>query len=140
MPPYQNESLDDMHALMQQFDTLNAAHAPEHLEGLFSKKQPENGGTAPAPPANTDGKGMLSRMTGGLFGGKKPAETALSVKDEIWKALSQTEQVTIFNNTFKEITTNLPVGEHPDIKQFLESNAKTKTIFQSNIMVNPQPK
>ena len=32
MPPYQNESLHDMHALMQQLDTLNAGHAPEHLE------------------------------------------------------------------------------------------------------------
>jgi hypothetical protein len=32
MPPYENQSLHDMHALMQQLDTLNAAHAPEHLE------------------------------------------------------------------------------------------------------------
>jgi hypothetical protein len=32
MPPYENQSLYDMHALLQQFDTLNAAHAPEHLE------------------------------------------------------------------------------------------------------------
>ena len=34
MTPYQNESLHDMHALMQQLDTLNATHAPEHLEML----------------------------------------------------------------------------------------------------------
>ena len=32
MPPYQNESLHDMHALIQQLDTLNSAHAPDHLE------------------------------------------------------------------------------------------------------------
>ena len=32
MPPYQNQSLNEMHALLQQFDTLNAGHAPEHLE------------------------------------------------------------------------------------------------------------
>ena len=32
MPPYQNESLHDMHGLLQQLDTLNAGHAPEHLE------------------------------------------------------------------------------------------------------------
>ena len=32
MPPYRNESLHDMHGLLQQLDTLNAGHAPEHLE------------------------------------------------------------------------------------------------------------
>ena len=32
MPPYQNESLHDMHALLQQLDTLNAMHSPDHLE------------------------------------------------------------------------------------------------------------
>ena len=32
MTPYQNESLHDMHGLLQQLDTLNAGHAPEHLE------------------------------------------------------------------------------------------------------------
>ena len=38
MPAYQNKSLHDMHGLLQQLDTLNAAHAPEHLdlfEGLI---------------------------------------------------------------------------------------------------------
>ena len=35
MPPYQNESLHDMHGLLQKLDTLNAVHAPEHLE-MFS--------------------------------------------------------------------------------------------------------
>jgi hypothetical protein len=47
MPPYQNDSLHDMHALMQQLDTLNAAHEPEHLEmfeGLINKiKSTERG-------------------------------------------------------------------------------------------------
>ena len=32
MPPYQNKSSHDMHALMQQLHTLNAAHAPDRLE------------------------------------------------------------------------------------------------------------
>ena len=32
MPPYENQSMHDMHGLMQQLDTLNSAHAPEHLE------------------------------------------------------------------------------------------------------------
>ena len=35
MPPYQNENLHDMHGLLKQLDTLNAAHAPEHLDGMF---------------------------------------------------------------------------------------------------------
>jgi hypothetical protein len=33
MPPYENQSLHEMHALLQQFDTLNAAHGPEYCEG-----------------------------------------------------------------------------------------------------------
>ncbi len=32
MPPYENRSMHDMHGLLQQLDTLNAGHAPEHLE------------------------------------------------------------------------------------------------------------
>jgi hypothetical protein len=32
MPPYENQSMHDMHALIQQFDTLNAAHTPDHLD------------------------------------------------------------------------------------------------------------
>ena len=32
MPPYENQSMHDMHGLLQQLDTLNAGHAPEHLE------------------------------------------------------------------------------------------------------------
>ena len=35
MPPYENQSLHEMHALLQQFDTLNAAHGPEYCEGRF---------------------------------------------------------------------------------------------------------
>jgi hypothetical protein len=31
MPPYENESLHDMHALMQQLDTLNAGNTLDHL-------------------------------------------------------------------------------------------------------------
>ncbi len=49
MPPYENQSLHDMHALLQQFDTLNAGHAPEHLE-MFEglKKAVTNGYNAAA--------------------------------------------------------------------------------------------
>jgi hypothetical protein len=49
MPPYQNQSLNEMHALLQQFDTLNAGHAPEHLE-MFEglKKAVTNGYNAAA--------------------------------------------------------------------------------------------
>ena len=45
MPPYQNESLHDMHALMQQLDTLNAGHAPEHLEWPSMPSMPDVGFT-----------------------------------------------------------------------------------------------
>jgi len=49
MSPYQNQSLNEMHALLQQFDTLNAGHAPEHLE-MFEglKKAVTNGYNAAA--------------------------------------------------------------------------------------------
>jgi hypothetical protein len=110
-----------MHALMHELEALNAPHLPGYL-GVTK---------------DGEKKSMFSNP----FGRKAaaPAAVVLSVKDQIWSGLSQIEQITIFNNTFKEITKNLPVGEHPDIKQFLESNAKTKSVFETKIKVNPQP-
>ena len=59
MPPYQNESLHDMHALMQQLDDLNAAHALDHLgarkknETESAQKQPKPAAKPPKPPQKT---------------------------------------------------------------------------------------
>ncbi len=78
MPPYQNDSLHDMHALMQQLDTLNAAHAPDHLEmyNPFKGSDKTTPAPAPTPDDQKDSKSMLSRMTGGLLGGKKTTAPA----------------------------------------------------------------
>jgi hypothetical protein len=56
MPPYQNESLHDMHALMQQLDDLNAAHALDHLGVKKNNKtepaqQPQKPAAKPPKPA-----------------------------------------------------------------------------------------
>ena len=148
MPPYQNDSLHDMHALMQQLDTLNAAHAPDHLE-MFN---PFNRGdkTAPAPaPTPDDGKGstsMLSRMTGGMLGGKK---TEPSAQDTLFSSLEPHQKVIVFENTFKDVMTILKAPhsnaswERADmeaLKTALQSFAKTKTLIEANITPDPKLK
>jgi hypothetical protein len=104
MPPYENESLHDMHALMQQLDTLNAAHSPEHLEMFGRGKKEEK--PAAAPSDKKDSTSMFSRVTG-VFGGNKPAAApvAESPTDAIWKVLDVNERKTIFENTFKTMMT-----------------------------------
>ena len=62
MPPYQNESLHDMHALMQQLDDLNAAHALDHLgvkndsqkPAAKPKKPPQKKAAETAKPATKE--------------------------------------------------------------------------------------
>jgi hypothetical protein len=76
MPPYQNESLHDMHALMQQLDDLNAAHALDHL-GAPKKKQKEPATEEPEPAQNTPAKkqsgggGLAGIAKRGLDGAKQ---------------------------------------------------------------------
>jgi hypothetical protein len=73
MPPYQNESLHDMHALIQQLDALNAAHAPEHLEW-------------PSLPTYKDVKDAANA------GAKKVADTYNSAKDTVNKKMEERDQ------------------------------------------------
>ncbi len=119
MPPYQNESLHDMHALMQQFDTLNAGHAPYHLGmKIFGKEV-----TIPFTKTVTD-------------------------QDTTWKELHPPERLIVFKNAFKAIAADMEtkkdtnnawtVKEYDDVRKLLESHAKIKSIFQANITLNPQ--
>jgi hypothetical protein len=120
MPPYQNESLHDMHALMQQLDTLNAAHLPEYLaEGGDDKK-----------PA----KKSLFSMPSFSFG--KKAEAPLSEKDIIWKGLKGGQRKTVFKNAFESILHSLQEDSYANLKKTLESNDETKNLFTACIVSN----
>lgn len=136
MPPYENESLHDMHALMQQLDTLNAAHAPEHLEMFGMSKKDDK--TTPAP-AKDPKPGMLTRVIGSITG-KTAAPAALTEKDLTWKGLDATERLTVFKNTFKDIAASIQLDDYNNLKQVLESNPKTNEVFQANIINKPQLK
>jgi hypothetical protein len=136
MPPYQNDSLHDMHALMQQLDNLNVGNKPDHLEvfGKLFGNSDNKPAPAPAPSDGNDSTSMLSRMTGGMLGGKK-AEP--SPKDDIWKNLEAPERLIVFQNTFKDIAMAMHSDEFNNLKQLLESNAKTKALFLPNIVLKP---
>ena len=75
MPPYQNENLHDMHGLLKQLDTLNAAHAPEHLEML-----------TPKMPTYKDVKDAANA------GAKKISDTYAATKDTVNKKLEERGQ------------------------------------------------
>jgi hypothetical protein len=127
MPPYENQSLHDMHALLQQFDTLKAGHAPEHLEvKIFGKEV-----TLPSLPSN-------------------PFTSKVTDQDVIWKDLHPPERLIVFKNAFNAIAADIEatketngawtVKEYDDFKKLLESHAKTKSLLQANITLNPQLK
>jgi len=129
MPPYQNDSLHDMHALMQQLDTLNAAHAPEHQEvKIFGKEV-----TLPSVslPSN-------------------PFAKKVTDQDVIWKDLHPPDRLIVLKNAFKDIAADIEgkkdtngawtVKDYDDFKKLLESHAKTKSLLHQNITVSPQLK
>ena len=72
MPPYENPSMHDMHGLLQQLDTLNAAHAPEHLEMW-----------KPSIPTYKDVKDAANA------GAKKVSDTYAATKDIVNKKLEE---------------------------------------------------
>ena len=72
MPPYENQSMHDMHGLLQQLDTLNAAHAPEHLEW-----------TMPTYKDVTDAASAAK---------KKISDTYAATKDSVNKKLEERDQ------------------------------------------------
>ena len=130
MPPYENESLHDMHALMQQLDTLNAAHAPEHLEMFSTKKKDEN-----TTPAKDPKPGMFTRVIGSITG-KTAAPAALTEQDVVWKNLKGGQRKTVLKNAFDSILQNLTEDDYVDLKTMLESNVKTKGLFVACINSN----
>ena len=85
MPPYENQSMHDMHGLLQQLDTLNAGHAPEHLEW-------------PSLPSIRDIKDQARA------GAKKVSDTANAASkkaQEMYNGLASEEEVILhaFSNT-----------------------------------------
>ena len=87
MPPYENQSMHDMHGLLQQLDTLNAGHAPEHLEwpSLPSirdiKDQARAGAKKVSDTANAASK-KAQEMYNGLASEEEVILHEFSTKDE----------------------------------------------------------
>ena len=127
MPPYENQSLHDMHALLQQFDTLNAAHAPEHLEW---PSMPDLG------------------ITKTLTGAKKAAEDTYNTKvkgqdltkEGYWARLDIPQKTIVLQNTFHDIIQDIKTWKPEEVdafKNFIHGNAKTKLLLQANMDEKP---
>jgi hypothetical protein len=134
MPPYQNESLHDMHALMQQLDTLNVKHDTEH---------------APEPSSWLPDLGITKTL-------KKAGKAAADQYDKTfgptdaenqWKAYATTEpKIIVFENTFNDIIAAMRhngAGEwtpanYDALKNNIQSNKQAKLLFEANITANPQ--
>ena len=135
MPSFKNESLKDMHALLQQLDALNAAHAPEHLEWV-----PDLGITDALKSA---GKTVSDAYNKNVKGQDLD-------KEAIWANLTDPkDRITVFKNTFKDIITDMQEKKEKEawtmahfdaLKNSIHGNAKTKLLLQANMVVNPQPK
>ena len=83
MPPYENQSMHDMHALLQQFETLNAAHAPEHLEWrLPTVKDVTDAGNAAA-----------NKVTGTIKSAKDAVNKKLEQRDQSSKKLATDQEM-----------------------------------------------
>jgi hypothetical protein len=131
MPPYQNESLHDMHALMQQLDTLNAAHAPEHLEA----------GEWPKMPSIPD-VGFTKAVTKEYNKTFGPTDA-----DKQWKAYTTTEpKIIVFENTFNDIVATMKHNGDNEwtpanfdaLKNNIQSNKQAKLLLEANITADPQ--
>ncbi len=135
MPPYQNDSLHDMHALMQQLDTLNAGHAPEHLEmfeGLINKIK-----------STERGKKMVDGVTK-LMGKDVDAEAN-------WERFTDTQKITVFKNTFLDIIYDIETNqgngkmawtqkELDTLKNAMHGITKIKLLLQANMTSDPKPR
>jgi len=133
MPPYQNDSLHDMHALMQQLDTLNAAHAPEHLEmfeGLINKIK-----------STERGKKMVDGVTT-LMGKDVDAE-------ENWEQYDEEKKIIVLKNTFLDVSNDMDTNklngkmawtqkELDTLKNALHGVAKIKLSLQANMTTYPK--
>jgi hypothetical protein len=124
MPPYQNESLHDMHALIQQLDTLNAGHAPEQWS------MPDLG------------------ITKTLTGAKKAVEDKYNTKvkgqdltkEGYWAQLQIPQKTIVLQNTFYDIIQDMQAWKPEEVdafKNFIHGNAKTKLLLQANMEETP---
>ena len=131
MPPYQNENLHDMHGLLKQLDTLNSAHAPEHLE-----------------------VGITDYITDTLKGAAKKASDTYNTqvkgldlaKEKQWKDYTTVDpKIIVIENTFIDIIGALrkdgqdewTVEDVDALKKTIQGNSKTKVLLERNIV--PQP-
>ena len=133
MPPYQNDSLHDMHALMQQLDTLNAAHAPEHLEGIMDTMRKAIKGT-------TAGKAIADAYD-------KHVNGKNISKEDMWHGYTTTEEkIIVLENTFTDIITAMRLNgdnawtpaEIDALKNNIQSSSKAKVLLDGNIVEDPK--
>ena len=135
MPPYENQSMHDMHALMQQLDTLNAGHAPEHLEMWDSL--PDVGFDKAMKKAGKAAADTYDKHVNG-----KDLD-----KEEQCKAYATTEpKIIVFENTFNDIIAAMlhkgdnewTPKEFDALKNNIQSNKQAKVLFEANITADPQ--
>ena len=88
MPAYENQSLRDMHGLLQELHSLNASHAPDHLEGWSIM------GAAKA--ATSAAKDLATSASG------KSKETEAK-----WATLGLPARKTVMQNTFDAIMSDI---------------------------------
>ena len=135
MPPYENESLHDMHALIQQLDTLNAGHARDDLEFLGMPKMPDFG------------------ITDTLKGAAKKASDAYTTAmgknvdtENQWSDYTTVDsKITVLENTFIDIIGALrkdgkdewTVAEVDSLKKTIQGNSKAKVLLERNIVAKP---
>jgi hypothetical protein len=119
MPARQNQDLHDMHALLQQLDTLNSMHAPDHLEGW------------PSMPKMPD-LGITKRINGAIAARKDQKERDADVMAE-WRKMKED---TTKRTTLKKVVDTI----NPDVlAPVLLGNAATKQQTQECILPLPSP-
>ena len=139
MPPYQNESLHDMHALMQQLDTLNAGHAPEHLEWPSMPSVPDFGITKKIKETAKAAADTYDKHVNGKDLDKEKQWTDYKTVDP---------KITVLENTFidiigalrKEGQVEWTVADVDALKKTIQGNSKTKGLLERNILPDPKLK
>ena len=138
MPPYENRSLHDMHALMQQLDTLNAAHAPEHLEWPNIPSMPDLGITKKIKETVKAASDAYTTVTGKNVDAEKQ-----------WSEYkTEDPKIIVLENTFIDIIgalrnnadDNWTVADVDALKKTIQGNSKTKGLLERNIVPNPELK
>jgi hypothetical protein len=135
MPPYQNESLHDMHVLMQQLNDLNDEHALDHLgagakDANKKKKTPAKKQTKPAteetePEPEPESVSATEQPKDNSVTGRMASFTT-SVKEGVFgKPLSAAQ----IQQSFCEIASicgGWPDDVIHDMQKMLQNNKSTK--------------